>query len=518
MDLRISRETVPAAECIWNGLQEQSVELDYILPDYYPDIFRLVRCEVSPVITGCSVSSYKLSYELRCDIKILYCTDGDSIIRCISQKQSFSRSAELGKACSDPIVKISAKTDHINYRAVNKRRLDMRAAVSVRIDVSGVKNQEVISDVSGMNVQLRKIPVNFASAKINAEKIVRISEETEISAAQPAIISVITSRCIPDNPDTKIISGKLLAKGEVNIRLLYSCEKDGKGTVEPMSFSVPYSQITDMEGLDDSFSCIANAEIISCELTPAGDKNNDNRILKYEIEIKLSCDAVKTSSLMIAADAYSTVYPCDVSFSDISARQLPIIYRENFRHTAKLSEGENTPVNIFAMWVTPKNINTRLSEDGTTVTVTGMLTYSMAAEDNSGMIVMPDRDEAFEQNISIDNDISGSSLSALINVTDVSYNISSEGVLTAKADISAEISASGSSSVRAVSDILIDEKTKKQRDGDYAIKLYFGVKGENVWDIAKRYSTSVDSVIEENELMGDTVENDGMLLIPIVDG
>ena len=518
MDLRISREKVPAAECIWNGLQEQGVELDYILPDYYPDIFRLVRCEVSPVITGYSVIGDKLSYELKCDIKILYCTDSDSIIRCISQKQSFSKTAELGKSCSDPTVKISAKTDHVNYRAVNKRRLDMRAAVSVKIDVSGTKEQEVISDVSGMNIQLRKIPVNFASSKLNTEKIVRISEETEISPAQPAIISVISSRCIPTVPETKIISGKLMTKGEINIRLLYSCEKDGKGTVEAMSFSVPYSQISDMDGLDESFSCSATAEIISCELTPTGDKNNDNRILKYETEIKISCDAVRTSSIMIASDAYSTVYPCDVSFSDINARQLPVIYNENFRHTAKISEGDNTPVNIFAMWVTPKNINTRLSEDGKNVIITGMLTYSMAAEDNSGMIVMPDRDEAFEQIISIENDISGSSLSASINVTDVSYNISSEGVLTAKSDISAEISVSGSSTVRAVSEILIDDKTKKQRDGDYAIKLYFGVKGENVWDIAKRYSTDVDSILEENELVSDIVDSDGMLLIPIVDG
>ena len=518
MDLRINRETVPAVECIWNGLQEQSVELDYILPDYHPDIFRLIRCEVIPVIMGYSVIGDKLSYELRCDIKILYCTDTDSVIRCISQKQTFSRIAEPAKICKDPIVKISAKTDHVNYRAVNKRRLDVRAAVSVKIDISGINNQEVISDVSGMNIQLRKTPVNFESAKINAEKILRISEETELSAAQPPVISVISSRCIPNATETKIISGKLLAKGEVNISLLYSCEKNGKGTVEPMSFSVPYSQIVDMDGLDDSFSCSANAEILSCELTPSGDRNNDNRIIKYEIEIKISCQAVKTSSLMIAVDAYSTVYPCEVSFSDVNARQLPLIYTENFRHTAKISEGENVPANIFAMWVTPKNINTRLSEDGKTVTVTGMLTYSMAVQDNSGMITMPDRDETFEQVISIENDISGASLSASITVTDVSYNISSEGILTAKSDISAKISASGSSSIKAVSEIIIDDKTKKQRDGDYAIKLYFGVKGENVWDIAKRYNTSVDSVIEENELNGDIIENDGMILIPIVDG
>ena len=41
MELKINRETVPAAECIYEAVQEQGIELDYILPDYYPDIFGL---------------------------------------------------------------------------------------------------------------------------------------------------------------------------------------------------------------------------------------------------------------------------------------------------------------------------------------------------------------------------------------------------------------------------------------------------------------------------------------------
>ena len=51
MDFKTNTETIPTSELIYSGVQEQSVELDYILPDYYPDIFRLIRCEVVPVIT-----------------------------------------------------------------------------------------------------------------------------------------------------------------------------------------------------------------------------------------------------------------------------------------------------------------------------------------------------------------------------------------------------------------------------------------------------------------------------------
>ena len=122
----------------------------------------------------------------------------------------------------------------------------------------------------------------------------------------------------------------------------------------------------------------------------------------------------------------------------------------------------------------------------------------------------------FTQTIELGDDISGSSLTSDIKVREVSYNITSEGVLSAKADISAEISVSGSSVVNAVTDISIDDTAKKERDGDYSMKLYYGAENEDIWDIAKRYSTSVDAVREENDIDGDKIENGGMLLIPII--
>lgn len=491
------------------------MEIGYILPDYYPDIFRLVRCEVVPVITGYSISGDKLSYELRCDIKILYCSEGGSALQCVTQRQNFSKTVELGRTGENFTARLTPKTDHINFRAVNKRRLDLRGAVSVKISVTGETAQEVISDAFGMNIQIKKTPVRFASKKITAEKTLQLCEEIEVPTTQPPIISVINTRCIVPECEKKMISGKLLAKGSAELKLLYSCEKDG-GAIEPISFSMPFSQIIDIDGIDDTFDCTVTPEVVSCDITPTADKNAENRIIKCEIELRLICNAVKTASVMLGTDAFSTVYPCSVLVSEIKAEQIPVIYEESFRHSAKISDGDSVPQTIYSMWCTPKNINTRLSDDGNSVIISGMLTYSMASRDNAGMIIMPDKDEAFEETINLPDNLTGCTVSAEISIRDVSYNISSEGILSAKSDISAKISVYSCSSINALTDISVDESIKKQRDGDYAIKLYFGIENEEVWDIAKRYSTSVNAVIEENDLSGDRLESGGMLLIPIV--
>jgi hypothetical protein len=512
MDFKLNRETVPANEVIFDGVQEQSLELDYILPDYCPDIFRLIRCETVPVITDWSISGDRLTYELRCDIHILYCGEEGSAIQSVDQRRNFTKTVELRKNAETPEVKLVPKTDHVNYRAVNKRRLDLRGAVSVKISVTGQQEQEVISDAFGMNIQLRKTPVKFAAQRLASDKNVHIEEDIEISAAQPDIAGILSCRCRTDLCETKIISGKLLAKGEADVELLYA----GDGIIEPVSFSLSYSQIIDVDGLDESFECNVVPEVVSCDVTAVADTEGNNRIIRCETELRLCCRAVKTMSAMIAADAFSTVYPCNVEMSDIKAEQIPAIYDESFRYSAKLADGENVPQTIYAMWSEPKNINARIGDDGRSVVISGMLAYSMAAKDRSGMMIMPDRDEAFEETIALPDDISGSAVSADVSVRETSYDISAEGVLTAKSDIAVKLSVYSSDSIKAVTDITVDETVKKDRDGDYAIKLYFGIENEDVWDIAKRYSTSVSAIMEENDLAGERLENGGMLLIPIV--
>lgn len=511
MNLKITEATIPTGETVYSGLQEQGVELDYILPDYYPDIFRLIRCEIIPTVTDFSISGSTLTYELSCEIRIVYCGEEGSVLQCVTQKQLHSSSVELGKSPECPEIVISPKTDHISFRAVNKRRLDVRGVVSVKIRVDGERKQEVICDADGLNIQLKKAPMKYISQKLCADKTLQLSEETEISPAQPPALSIIRCDTKLSAIEKKIISGKLLAKGDVLLKILYASENGP----EPLELSIPFSQIIDMDGIDEAFTCSVNATAIGCNITLIADKNGENRSMRIEPEIKLACRCVKLSEAMVVCDAYSTVYPCETEFSEIHTEQPPTVYAESFRNNARIAEGDSVPTRIFSMWCTPKNINTRAGADGKSVVISGMLTYSMAAEDNSGCVIMPDRDEAFEETLDIGDNIADSAISAEIKDINVSYNISDQGVLTARADISVNIISADSVGFNALTALSVDESAKKERDGDYAVKLYFGTDNEDIWDIAKRFSTEVEAVMEENDLSENIIESGRMLLIPI---
>ena len=59
------------------------------------------------------------------------------------------------------------------------------------------------------------------------------------------------------------------------------------------------------------------------------------------------------------------------------------------------------------------------------------------------------------------------------------------------------------------------EEDKGKKDKKPSVVIYFCSGGESVWDIARRYNTTVEEIMQENDLGADYLENKRILLIPV---
>jgi hypothetical protein len=131
------------------------------------------------------------------------------------------------------------------------------------------------------------------------------------------------------------------------------------------------------------------------------------------------------------------------------------------------------------------------------------------------MVILIEKDCGFDYSIPMPTITENTLIEPKLTVNQCSYNMNSNKEVSIKADLTLSGRSYESRLINALSEISIDENSKKVRDGDYSIKLYYGIKDEDIWDIAKKYSTSAESVIEENSLDSRILQNDGMILIPI---
>ncbi len=145
-----------------------------------------------------------------------------------------------------------------------------------------------------------------------------------------------------------------------------------------------------------------------------------------------------------------------------------------------------------------------------------MIKYSIMARNEKCMPIMLEKDEAFEYISNFNGITDNSILEATVCVISCSYNLSSGNSVAVKADLKIHGNLFSSSVMDIITDLSIDDTVKKQRDGDYAVKLYYGIEDEDIWEIAKKYSSSLSAIMDENELTNEKLTQNGMIIIPIL--
>lgn len=517
MDFKVNREVIGMNESLYDGSQEQSVELDYVLPDYYPDIFKLIKCLVTPQIVSSSVSGDKASYELTAQIKLLYCAENSGAIQCVDQKMNYTKTVDFGRMCGEPpAVSILPKVDYINCRVVNSRRIDLRGALSVKVRASGRQQQQAVSDAFGMNIQLKKQPVTLSSSRLYASKRVDITEDFDLGYSKPAVASILRCDAVVTAMDKKVISNKLVVKGETAVSLLYTCQKDGQDSVETMRFTLPFSQILDMEGVDEQYECMAEVCVTGCDMTARDNEDGENKLLECVLSLLVSCTALKSVTAEIVTDAYSTRYPLEFTAADARLEKLPRQLSDTSMVKSTLSYTEEGLDCVYDAWCGVQNVTAKVNSGVGQIEVQGNLSSSVIAKNTAGMPVLLEITEPFQCTLPAGTLEDQAAFEPSVTVPSVSYSLVSTNTVEVKAELRISGILTETLSCRILTDIVPDDSQEKPREGDYALKLYFADPGEDVWEIAKRYSTSVDAVLEENDLPGETIEKREMLLIPIV--
>ncbi|MGN1411942.1 MAG: SPOCS domain-containing protein [Oscillospiraceae bacterium] len=514
MDFKLNKETISINEVVFEGNHEQSVELDCILPDYCPDIFRVIKCVTDTKILSQNVADDRVSYEMAVSIRVLYCSEHECAVRCINQKLNYSRTIEFGKPCPNSFVEIIPKVDYINCRVVNKRRLDIRGAVSIKVKVNSLKEQSVVCDAFGMNIQLKKTPLKYTISKVCAEKTAIFNEDTSVPQTKPPILNILKYEPSLNITEVKTVAEKIVAKGDINIKILYNPDKENP-LPETLSFSFPFSQIIDIDNLDSTYNNSIIGDVVSCDITVNPDDTNSMKSITCDATIRLKCLSTKDIDTNIVTDAYSISHICDISSSTIKVSMPPTKLNEAFQLKETLEYNDGEISTICDSWASIKNVSYRLDTENKTINMMGIIQYCVLAENSSNMVIIIEKDCGFDYSIPMQTLSENTCIEPIININSCSYTMLSNNEVSVKADVTLNGSMYDNKLVDCVSNITIDETAKKVRDGDYSIKLYYGIQNEDIWDIAKKYSTSAEEIIKENNLESSIIQNDGMILIPI---
>lgn len=486
---------------------EKNLEQELVLPDYCGDIKRILKCTVTPGIYSVSTSGQKVTVRGEAVIRLVYADDKEKI-DCFEKTVEMSLGGQMTEECENPVVLATASADYVNCRAVNSRKVTVSSGVCVVCSVRGVGKKEILT-CACEGTETKKVKCTEENLICQGEKTFDMSETVVLDKSQPPVEKIIRQEAYVNIESRKAVEGKLLVKGELIVKIIY-CTSESENKLVRLIHKMPLSQIADIEGLSRECNIRVSCKVNQLTVNPRSDSSGAGKLLDVAARIGCFVTGSADKEYEYISDCYSVSSAQECRF--VKKEVLSCVY-EGKRELSLSSEVNVSPIKeICDVWVSEKGV--RLTPSSDKVTATIKLNLCVLGFDEKGCPVYRECETELESNIELQKSCEELMCDFDFDVTDVRWSAVNKNETDITALINAFIRIYSVSHISFVNEIEIkDEKSKADRP---ALTLYYCKKGEKVWDIAKKYCTTVSSLCCENGVSGDEITEDRMLMIPCV--
>lgn len=507
MELNLTKQPIYTNHICINQNFELSVDFDVNMPDYCAGIQRVLRCEISPYITAKNFVGSVLSVEGNACFSIIYLDDCGKM-HSYRHSAPFSKSVETDNLPDECNFTVSAKCGYLNTKAVSAHRVEVHSVMAVSVKGVCKKRAEVICDIDNSGVYFNRKQKSATLPISIAEKNIVFEEELEVAPSQPPVCDVVRYCVVPFVTSHKIVNDKVIVKGELEVTVLYSA--DNYCNAEKLCVSVPFSQIVDVEGINEGCVCNVKLETVFADIKPRQTYDGEAKSFMLNAKICITVDAVCDNELPIICDAYSSKFDVDIKSENVSISNMLDSIDEKYscKKNIAFSDGENA--RVIDTWATAAVLGYRA--DGKALIINGTVNAFIICESSDGVINLFEKPIDFEYRYELQKTAGQILCEPQVAVMNCQYSPAGENNIDLHIELGISASVYEINSVNAVVDVkLLENSAAPKRE--YSMIIYFAQGGESVWDIAKHYKASPDEIMKINAV-DSVLSAEKALLIP----
>ncbi len=476
----------------------KNIELDSdfqeTLPAYLDDIYRVVRCCVRSCITSADISFNEVKIFGKIEICLTYYNENSSL--CYADfDEDFTKSLTVDGLSDNAFVCCDIDDKYANFRVINQRRIDIHTSSVIHLDIYDRAKESCISSCE--NAKLRTENTKLACVYTSNISKIEFDEEFFIPSDSPMIKRIVSTSAFASLTDTRVIKDKTFVKGTVNVSVLYTTDNDEENILKSEhSFNV--SKIIDIPEVNDNDIVITRLSVgsifVKAKVT-SGDKMNGINVYG---EVISNIAVIRESELSVVCDGYVLNRKTDCSYGEISAACDGKLFSENkqfsiqFDINSDIREIKDLSLNITAPVMKGGKLVSAVNMNGVCLTDGGELCSV-----------------SFSKEIELDT-YGYENAVASIGITSFDYSISGNDKLDLRLNALINAYFYNEKKIRLLSDINASDEVISYP----SLTVYFGKADENVWDIAKSFSSDSEAIMKENALSGDVLNGSKVLIIP----
>ncbi len=488
---------------------KQNYEWDIIVPDSKPDILKIVNTEGFITVNSKEVMNDRAVINCNVRINIIYISaDDGNCIKNVECVQTTNYVMELKELKPSMKLCVDVSIDKIFANIINSRKLNINCNVCYIGEAYEKYEAEYIDCIENSNLEFKCKTVDGLKMLDCIEDKFSVNDEIEIPSGKSSAESIIAIKPEFTHIDIKNANGKFVIRGNLNVASVYDSIADSDG-IQYMVTETPINEIVECGNINEDN--ILDCDVNVCNFNYILKENSDGekRIIKYTCDVYISGKVYEKISIHPVIDIYSISDEIKMNsekclldkYEKVEAGQFwvkDIIHIDNKKDIQRII---STDAKVYTDKIT-KGID-RLN-------LNGHINVDILYQSIDGELCHVKYELPFGH--TIDNSYDYPVYDVKTQVESSSYNIISSDSVEMRINVGYKVKVENKVELDFVKNIEITGKKNMCKKG---ISIVFCDGNEVLWDIAKKYRTTVEEILSVNEL---ETENDivkGMkLLIP----
>ncbi len=500
MSVKLKKEQLRLSEVICSRYCQTTVDCDVIVPDINPDVLKVLRVSGEAVITQKSIQTDRVFLQGIIRLDVLYIPDGNVIgnVKSISCTQDFSHTIDAPDVNSAMSLVAEVDCESVEYTLVNCRKLNLRTKLGMNIKVTALSEVLLstgIDEASSIHTNSQHLCINTSCCEGERDIVVR--ERVEVPTGKPCIGEILKLSAKAQPKELRLLEGKALLKGEIKLCTLY-CSEEEDGSVECMEHTLPLNELLEIDGITETMTAEADCFIKNIYGEISRDADGDKRIVNTELTVTVCIRGSETVECDVLCDAYALDSQLKLERTPCSLEQLLHITKAEVTQKETIAVPDYLPeIHQVCDCNGSVGIESIAVHDGQ-VTVSGYLTcdilYMCADHDTplSGFShILP-----FSHSFDVADATEKTVCDVKAEVEHLSYTISGARSLELRSVITLCLKAANPTSCQVISEISYDENAELPTLP--SIIVSFAREGDTLWNIAKRYRTTTEELLEVN--------------------
>lgn len=492
--MEIIKDILKVEEQKGYGEIESLIETEIYLDQTKAEVGNILWAHGKIEILSTKIITDKILVNGLVKFKVVYKSNEEELnIYTLETNRDFREEIEIEGITEIMAGEVKSSLEYIEYELHDERKVTLMALVKLMGKVEETNLVEIIEGVTGdANLQVLKEKVKYNDVLGRDESYALIKEAFEVGENQPFIEEILKVDLHPYEKEYSISADRIILSGIVESSIIYF----GGNKLNSIKKDIPFTHFIELPNIEYDSKCQLNMEVVSGEYEIRESLEGDLKVIDLEMKIKIGSKLYNQKEKEVVIDAYSTSRKINLQTEEIKVMEniKDIIDRESISRDLSGQGFEE----IYTIEAQPIIIDNQYVEDK--IMVEGILGLNIYYLDDLTEEIKTLKEELPFKSYST---IEGLSKDIIIqtetNLEDLNYNLR-DGILYINGTIKNHIFINRERKINIISEIeeteeIIDKKNRP------SIIIYMVQRDDILWDIAKRYNTTVDEIIESNNII-----------------